>query len=346
MGRYLCDHLGFGRAEANQFFKQHAADGGIKFERFREGYATLNPYMISGREQEVIVRKPDSLRGEGITLERLEDCEIYICDRTAQVFLDFCKRCLVLIGPCESSVFVRDCEDCTIWLASQQLRTNNCNRCTFFMHARTEPIIETSDDLAFAPWAASYPKCSAHFQQAGFDPQKNLWNSIFDFSGKVDRSHWRILPLKEVLELSVELDEPPSETSPANNPVPRVTHDMLCAEPAPSGQSCGQGLNIPQTRPPLPVSPGPSESLRSFPARDADPGELCGARRLSAGGGGTDSKFSAGVLAETTSKVDRLIEPIASSLPPVARAVLAPKLPSPAPAHEASLVDEWGEDGL
>merc|ERR1712232_663884 len=102
--------------------------------------------------------------GEGITLDKLEDCEIYICDRTAQVFVDFCKRSSILIGPCESSVFVRDCEDCVIWVATQQLRTRDCNRCVFFLHSRTEPIIEESDDIAFAPWSAHYPKCSSHFQ--------------------------------------------------------------------------------------------------------------------------------------------------------------------------------------
>ena len=30
-----------------------------------------------------------------------------------------------------------------------------------------------------------------------FDVQKNMWNAIFDFSGEVGRSHWRILPLEE-----------------------------------------------------------------------------------------------------------------------------------------------------
>merc|ERR1712232_920220 len=92
----------------------------------------------------------------------------------------------------ESSVFVRDCEDCTFWLAAQQLRTYNCKRCTFFLYTKTEPIIETSDELTFAPWSAQYPKCTEQFRRVGFDPQRNLWNAVYDFNGQVGVSHWRI----------------------------------------------------------------------------------------------------------------------------------------------------------
>lgn len=380
---YLCDHLGFGQAEATSFFDRRtsAERGGIPFESFREGYATLNPYMIAGREKEVIVRKPGSLRGEGITLDRLEECEVYICDKTAQVFLDFCKRSLVLVGPCESSIFVRDCEDCTFWLACQQLRTNNCKRCTFHLHAKTEPIIETSEDLAFAPWAARYPGCSSHFQQAGFDPQKNMWNAIFDFSGVKSHSHWRILPVNEVSALSLELDEPPSESAVADNPVPPVTHEMLCAAPLPSGMNCGDGLNIPQTRPPLPARPGPTASQApvSLLVRDAEQGELCGAERLDGKAGsppnkapavpspsldssssstsrGVNSPSKAPPLApaqsaspQAASPLDKApaVAPVQSNPPPLPPPAHEPPTevspPLPPPAHEPPSVDKWDD---
>jgi hypothetical protein len=277
---YLCDHLGFGQSEALKMFHGKECPG-IDFEHFRQFYVALNPYMICHRSQEFIVRKPGCIRGEGVTLERVEDCEVYICDRSAQVFLDFCKRSLILVGPCESSVFVRDCEDCVFWVAAQQLRTNNCYRCTFFMYSRTEPIIETSDNLFFAPWTAKYPQCKAQFEQAGFDLQQNLWNAIFDFSGKADRSHWQIVPLGEICELTVELDEPPDEVTLADAPGLAVTHDMLCAAPCTSGQSCGQSLaNIPQTRPPLPEQPAPLTTVAKFVFSDSTEYLQCGISRL------------------------------------------------------------------
>ncbi|CAE8622755.1 unnamed protein product, partial [Polarella glacialis] len=255
---YLCDHLGFGQAEADSFHKKYGAagaDGCVSFEQFKQGYDSLNPYLLMKRQGEVIVRKPGSLGGQQLNLDGLEDCEVYACDTTAQVFADYCKRCVVLIGPCESSVFVRDCEDCVFWMAVQQLRTNNCRRCTFFLYSKTEPIIETSEDLAFAPWTASYPGCRAQFEQTRFDPERNLWNGVFDFTGKIGQSHWRILQADEVSELVLELDDPPPQVPP-DNPIRPVTHEMLCAFPLSSGESCGEGIaNIPQTRPNAPAAP-------------------------------------------------------------------------------------------
>ena len=133
-------------------------------------YASLNPYVLANQTGQVLVRKQGALAGEQVTLESLEDCEVYACDTTAQVFVDFCKRSLILLGPCESSVFVRDCEDCVFYMAAQQLRTNKCKRCTFYLYSKTEPVIEESEELTFAPWAASYPNCAEQFKRSGFDP--------------------------------------------------------------------------------------------------------------------------------------------------------------------------------
>merc|ERR1712124_237982 len=138
---------------------------------------------------EVIMRKPGALGGQSLSVEEIEDCEMYICDTSAQALVDACKRCVIVLGPCESSAFIRECEDCICWLACQQLRTRDCKNCTFYLYSKTEPIIETSENLSFAPWTAKYPKCSQQFEQINFDPARNYWNAIFDFSGKADKSH-------------------------------------------------------------------------------------------------------------------------------------------------------------
>lgn len=272
---YLCDYLGFGRAEADAFFQRRGAEGdGLSFDRFKEGYPRLNPFTLEKISGEVVIRKPGSLAEQQVSLDKLEDCEVYVCEPTGQVFADFCKRCLVMLGPCQTSVFVRDCEDCVFWIACGQLRTNNCLRCTFHMYSKTAPVIETSEDLAFAPWSARYPKCADHFARFGFDPARNLWNGIFDFTGSPERSNWRILPLAEVVELSIELDESPEALATLENPCPPVTHEALCAQPLDSGD-CGQGVaDIPQTRPEAPPPPAPSARPLAWAVDD----RRCGGR--------------------------------------------------------------------
>ena len=83
---------------------------------------------------------------------------------------------------------------------------------------------------------------------------RNLWNAVFDFSGEKDKPHWRIPALDEMEELQITLDG----EGPPENLLPRVTHEMLCATPLESEEPCGQGLSIPQPRPPLPPAGGNS----------------------------------------------------------------------------------------
>lgn len=267
---YMCDFLGFGQAEAHDFYRRcERTDGvgGVTFDGFTSEYVRLNPYMISNRTREAIVRKPGSISSQQLNLENLVDSDVYVCDRTAQVFVDDCKRCQVLLGPCESSVFIRGCEGCRFWIAAQQLRTYDCSDCTFHLYSKTEPVIETSTDLAFAPWAAKYPLCTAQFLESGFDAQRNMWNAIFDFSGKHGRSNWRILPLEDVTELSVSLNDPDAAKCQPDGPGPPVSYQVLCAEPLTSEGSVGHGVaGIPQTRPPNPSPPaaGTSVAQREF----------------------------------------------------------------------------------
>ncbi|EGB12705.1 hypothetical protein AURANDRAFT_7976, partial [Aureococcus anophagefferens] len=53
-------------------------------------------------------------------------------------------------------VFVRDCKNCTVSLACQQLRTRDCADTTFYLYAATEPIVESSQNLSFAPFNVAY----------------------------------------------------------------------------------------------------------------------------------------------------------------------------------------------
>lgn len=239
-------------------------------EQFQLEYPMLNPYLIGPkRSSEVIMRKPGSVMGQALQLEELKDCEIYICDKVDQVLVDYLERCVVMLGPCESSAFIRNCVNCVFWIAAQQLRTRDCINCTFYLYSKTYPIIEKSEGLIMAPWTARYPHCEQHFEQAGFDTSCNFWNAVFDFNGVEGKSNWSICPCEELLELVVELDESPELTAEPSNPLPKVDHALLCAEPLEMKEGAGEGLSIPQTRPPLPVPPSKLAPMRRLATCDA-----------------------------------------------------------------------------
>lgn len=54
---------------------------------------------------------PGEIDGQDFAIKNCSNCEIYLYDHFAQVFVDDLKNCKVFIGPTEGSIFVRDCED-------------------------------------------------------------------------------------------------------------------------------------------------------------------------------------------------------------------------------------------
>ncbi|CAE8601657.1 unnamed protein product [Polarella glacialis] len=254
---YLGDYLGYGDTEIRAFFAEHKGDNGVDTEGLQKGFASLNPYLVSKRQGALIVRKPGSVCAPGgqMNLEDLTDCTVLVCDRSEQVFVDECKNCRVLIGPCNSSTFIRDCVGCTFWVATRQLRTRDCKDCKFFLHSHTEPIIESSKDLSFGPFCASYPGLSRHFEESQLDGGRNFWSAIFDFTGRPDGANWRLLALEECQELAVEfLGEGPEGAWDC--PAPALSHEVICASPLQSADGSGNSVaSIPQTRPSKPDAP-------------------------------------------------------------------------------------------
>ena len=82
-------------------------------------------------------------------------------------------------------------------LACKQLRTRDCHNCTFYLYAKTEPIIELSDGICFAPFLGGYPEQAAHMKSANLDPSYNLWWGVFDFNDEFKTlNHWKYLDEK------------------------------------------------------------------------------------------------------------------------------------------------------
>lgn len=135
------------------------------------------------KKGETITREPGSLNGYDFVIDGCEGCEIRLLDRTAQIQLDYCKDCKILIGPVGGSVFARNCERCVILGVCQQLRTRECVDCDLLLQIPGHPIIETSRDIRFGPLPSTlYPELLAQMQEAGLKIEKNEWNKVYDFS--------------------------------------------------------------------------------------------------------------------------------------------------------------------
>ena len=111
----------------------------------------------------------------------------------------------------KGSIFFRDCKRCTIQVACSQFRCRNLYDSRIYLYAMNDPIIESSDNLVFAPYNVAYNGLAAHAASAGLDTQTNKWDQIFDFTEKEAGKNFELLPAAQFSLFNVpfpELGEP------------------------------------------------------------------------------------------------------------------------------------------
>ena len=154
--------------------------------------AKLDPkdFIVSKRSNETIVRRPGQIAGQSFMIEECTNCHIYLLDHSAAVNIDVCIGCVVVVGPCESSVFIRDCRDSTFVIACQQLRMRDSHNLTLLLSvAASQPTIESSDALRLSAFRYTYPQLASQFTAAGLSPFNAHWDNVHDFHAK-DGLHW------------------------------------------------------------------------------------------------------------------------------------------------------------
>ena len=164
--------------------------------------AKLDPadFIVSKRKGETIVREPGRIAGQSFVIEECEDCDIFLLDHSAAVTVDVCTRCRLYIGPCESSVFIRDSSRCAVVVAAQQLRLRGCTELSVLVYVgASQPSIEASSAIRLSSFAfPPYPQLSAQFRAAGLHPFNSQWSNVHDFHKKDadedGQPHWSLLP--------------------------------------------------------------------------------------------------------------------------------------------------------
>lgn len=63
------------------------------------------------------MKRPGELRGLAFDIGSVLECDVLVLDVTGQVHVDGAQRSRIFIGPCEGSVFIRDCSDCIFTVA-------------------------------------------------------------------------------------------------------------------------------------------------------------------------------------------------------------------------------------
>jgi hypothetical protein len=137
--------------------------------------------------------KRREVRGQAFRVERCVACTIALLDNSEQVVLEKLERCRVIIGACESSVFVRECKNCDMVVATKQLRTRDCTGVRFALFTQTRPVIESSVGLEVGCIRMQWFSQALAMERARLVPLANRWSEVHDFSKGA--KHWKRMDL-------------------------------------------------------------------------------------------------------------------------------------------------------
>jgi protein XRP2 len=163
-------------------------------------YMMLTFYSFKNKvdEPEPLMKLPGSIEGQMFDIADCKNSTLLVLDHTEQVQIDQVSDCKIFLAACASSIFIRNCTNCTFYTSCRQLRLREVVNCTFYIYSMAEVHIEYSNGLRFAPFNGGYPDHAKHLAAANLDLSHNLWYDIYDHNdpGKT-HANWSLLPESE-----------------------------------------------------------------------------------------------------------------------------------------------------
>ena len=175
--------------------KYVATDGTVFTDRssYRK-YEMETQYTFRNQTSTTLTKRPGQIAGQPFDIISCHKSTILLLDNCDQVQIDDVSDSKIFVGASSGSIFVRNCSNCIFTVASKQLRTRDCQNCTFNLYCKTEPCIETSTDMKFAPFNGAYQGHRKAMLKADLDPAINKWDAVYDFNDPSEtRENWRIV---------------------------------------------------------------------------------------------------------------------------------------------------------
>lgn len=184
------------------------------------------------------------MRGQAFRVRNCTNCTVLLLDHSEQTILERLRGCRVLVGACESSVFLRECVDCDVVLYTKQLRTRDCKRLRIGLYSQTRPVIEASTHLSIGAARVHWFSHGAAMTAARLVPLSSRWSEVHDFTSGGQRAgapHWARMPLQDERTglLGLSLPSPDAKSSSSSGDAsptvlasqpPAVPADLLADE--------------------------------------------------------------------------------------------------------------------
>ena len=139
-------------------------------------------YIIEQKENEEITKHYTEVNGADIKIRKNKNCKIFILDNCGGMFVDDCENCKIIVGPIEGSIMVRTSKNCQISVIARQIRFRDCENIKCFAYCPSDPAVESSFNIFFAPYNSFFPHLKELFVKANFIKEKNHINNPYDFT--------------------------------------------------------------------------------------------------------------------------------------------------------------------
>merc|ERR1712129_6185 len=159
----------------------------------------VNEIKIENKNLQTIYLSNGSINGSDVWLSNLVNCTVSIVDFIGALRMDNIRHCNVMTGPICSSLHAEYIENCTVCAIMRQCRIHHAKATKFYIHVNSEPVIEHSESVQFAPYNVKYKELSEHWKRSGVDEKVNQWNKVKDFnwSKQQQSPNWSVIPEAE-----------------------------------------------------------------------------------------------------------------------------------------------------
>lgn len=128
-------------------------------------------YIFSNiRVPSLLTKLPGSINGQQFIIEDCSDCDVFLLDNCTSVQIDECVNCRIVVGPCQASLFLRNCKRCTLVCAVQQFRTRDCVDVDVYLYSATGTTVFVN-----ASWQSNILRWSFH---AAMNPNRADYRNV------------------------------------------------------------------------------------------------------------------------------------------------------------------------
>ena len=153
------------------------------------------------RADAALVRGAGEAAAGDFALQNLTRCTVLLKSTSRALWIRGLRHCTVVAVPVGGSIYVTDCEDCTLYLGARQLRVHTSARVDLYVHASSHPILEHCTALRFAPYPPlpAALAATAFAAASGLRADHNEWNHVedFDWLKATHSPNWAELPEAE-----------------------------------------------------------------------------------------------------------------------------------------------------